>query len=360
MKNHSRKTYSKINLPALVNNYITIKNLAPESETIAVVKANAYGHGAIEVANYLSQHVSVLAVAFIDEAIELRKAGITLPILILEGPLSIEDYRLSLEQNFWLIIHNAEQIEWLTSLTNKNTGNLWLKIDTGMNRLGIKPNDVDKIIKNFNQEQLKNLVLCTHFSSAEQLDNPKTKRQIQQFDLVNKNYNLPKSLANSAGIINWPTSHGDFNRLGLSLYGATPIPRNNLSISLTPVMTLLSTVIALRKLQINESVGYGEKWQAKRPSVIATIAIGYADGYPRNAKNGTPVFIKGQIAPLAGRVSMDMITIDITDIDNVIIGDTVELWGNNLPVETVAEYCDTNNYELLTRVTNRVPRKYIT
>lgn len=359
MNNHSRKTYSIINLSALVSNYKNIASYAPQSETIAVIKANAYGHGAIEIAKSLSQHAPALAVAFIDEALELREAGITQPILIMEGALSDSDFAIALQQNFWLMLHTTEQVDWLNEIKPSYVGNLWLKVDTGMNRLGVKPSQVDSILTKLTPDQLENLVLCTHFSSSEELDNPKTELQIAQFEQINQEHRYKTSLANSAGILNWPQSHGNYNRLGLALYGSTPIPTKNLPVKLTPVMTLQSTIIAIRHLVIGESVGYGEIWQAKRPSVIATIAIGYADGYPRNAKNGTPVYIKGEIAPIAGRVSMDMLTIDVTNIDNVKLGDSVELWGENLAIETVAEYLDTINYELLTRVSNRVPRVYV-
>ena len=359
MNYHARKTYAIINLPALVHNYDCVVKLAPTSETIAVIKANAYGHGAIEVAKYLSPHVPAFAVAFIDEAICLREAGITLPILIIEGAFSSDDLDTALAQNFWLMFHTPEQIEWLANYPCPYTGKLWLKVDTGMNRLGIKPNDVGFILAKFTPAQLKNLVLCTHFSSSDELDNPKTQEQIHTFERVNKTLIYPKSLANSAAILSWPQSHGDYNRLGIALYGATPIPARNLPVKLKPVMTLRSTIMALRELGVGESVGYGEIWQAKRPSIIATVAIGYADGYPRNAPNGTPTFINAQIAPLAGRVSMDMITIDVTDVMPVKIGDSIELWGENLAVETVAEYLDSNNYELLTRVSHRVPRLYV-
>jgi len=364
MNYHSRKTYSIINLPALVSNYHHIANLAPQSETIAIIKANAYGHGAIEVAKVLSSHAPALGVAFIDEAIELRNAGITLPILITEGALSYEDFSVALQQNFWLMLHTSEQVDWLSKQSPSYVGKLWLKVDTGMNRLGIIPSEVDNILAKLTGEQLQSLVLCTHFSSSEEIDNPKTLLQIKQFERINQKHGYRKSLANSAGILNWPQSHGDYNRLGIALYGATPIPTKASQaklapVKLTPVMTLQSTIIALRDISVGESVGYGEIWQAKRPSRIATIAIGYADGYPRNAKNGTPVWINGQIAPMAGRVSMDMITIDVTDLAQVKIGDTVELWGENLAIETVAEYMDTINYELLTRISARVPKKYI-
>ena len=359
MNYHSRKTSAIINLSSLVKNYHCIANLAPQSTTIAVIKANAYGHGSVEVAKALSPHAPAFAVAFIDEALILRDAGITQPILILEGALSQADFAIALKQDFWLMLHNAEQVDWLNKQAQPYTGKLWLKVDTGMNRLGILPNEVDSLLDELSNEQLQNLVICTHFSNAEELNNPKTLSQIKQLEQVNQHHHYKTSLANSAGILNWPESHSDYNRLGIALYGTTPISAKNLPLKLAPVMTLQSTVIGLRTLNVGESVGYGEIWQAKRPSRIATIAIGYGDGYPRSAKAGTPVFIKDQIAPIAGRVSMDMITIDVTDINGVELGDLVELWGENLAVETVAEYMDTINYELLTRVSARVPKKYI-
>jgi alanine racemase len=297
-------------------------------------------------------------VAFIDEAIVLRNAGITLPILILEGPLDKEDFTLATQHDFWLMLHNNEQISWLTQHPNYKE-KLWLKIDTGMNRLGFTPKHAKKILAKLTNEQKKHLVICSHFSSADELDNPKTPAQIVCLKTLSEKYSCQLSLSNSAGIINWPQSHADFNRLGLALYGANPTPIKNMPMKLTPAMTLQSTIIALRKLKLGDSVGYGEAWRAKQASVIATIAIGYADGYPRNSPAGTPVFINNQLAPLAGRVSMDMITVDVTNIANVSVGDVVELWGENLSVEVVAEHMNTINYELLTRVSARVPKVYI-
>lgn len=360
MSYRSRKTQAIINLSSLKNNYNQIAALAPQSKTIAVIKANAYGHGAIEIAKSLHSVVPAFAVAFIDEAIVLRNAGITLPILILEGPLNEDDFSLAKQHDFWLMLHNTEQVSWLKQQQPSYNGKLWLKIDTGMNRLGFTPEDAKQVIANLSNEQQKELVLCSHFSNADDKENPKTKTQIACLKNLVDEYPYPFSLANSAGIINWPESHADFNRLGIALYGTNPSTTiKNMPVKLAPVMTLQSRIIALRKLAIGESVGYGETWQAKHPSVIATVAIGYADGYPRHAKSGTPVFIKNQLAPIAGRVSMDMITVDVTDIANVSLGDVVELWGENLSVETVAEYVDTINYELLTRVSARVPLVYI-
>ncbi|MFT5852335.1 MAG: alanine racemase [Colwellia sp.] len=358
MSYRSRKTQAIINLSALKNNYNEVDNLAPQSKTIAVIKANAYGHGAIEVAKNLHSMVPAFAVAFIDEAIVLREAGITLPILILEGPLDEGDFALAELHNFWLMMHNIDQVSWLTQYPSYNK-KLWFKIDTGMNRLGFTPECAKQMIEKLTPIQKADLVICSHFSSADEINNLKTQTQIACLTAFAKQYLCQLSLANSAGIINWPQSHADFNRLGLALYGASPIPIKNMPIKLTPVMTLQSTIIALRKLSIGESVGYGESWQAKKASVIATVAIGYADGYPRNAQVGTPVFINNQLAPLAGRVSMDMITVDVTNLAHVSLGDVVELWGENLHVEVVAEYMNTINYELLTCVSARVPKVYI-
>ena len=359
MSYQSRKTQALINLTALKQNYQNISALAPDSETIAVIKANAYGHGAIAVARHLENLASILAVAFIDEAITLRDAGITAPILILEGPLRQQDLATASKNSFWLMLHNSEQLEWLLNHPSPYTEKIWLKIDTGMHRLGFMPQDISNVMEALSKEQQKNVVICTHFSNAEELDNPKTSRQIACIKACSEDFQCQLSLANSAGILNWPQAHADFKRLGISLYGANPTSGYDLPVTLAPVMTLQSTVIALRELNKGDSVGYGETWQAQRPSIIATIAIGYADGYPRSAKAGTPVWINGKLAPVAGRVSMDMITIDVTDVAQVKIGDTVELWGENLAVETIAEYTDTINYELLTRVSARVPKQYV-
>lgn len=359
MSYRSRKTQAIINLSAVKNNYNQISNLAPQSQTIAVIKANAYGHGAIELAKSLHSLVPAFAVAFLDEAMALRASGITLPILILEGPLTKEDFELAKQHNFWLMLHNNEQISWLTQFHPTYKEKLWLKIDTGMNRLGFTNEQAQNIIDNLTNCQTENLVLCSHFSNADEIENPKTQIQIDRLKVIAEKNSCQFSLANSAGIINWPQSHAHFNRLGIALYGTTPAINKKTPIKLTPVMTLQSTIIALKKVKLGECVGYGEIWQAERDSMIATIAIGYGDGYPRNAPAGTPVFINNKLAPLAGRVSMDMITVDVTNIVDVNLGDTVELWGENLNVEVVAKHIDTINYELLTRVSERVPRFYI-
>ena len=352
----SRHTQAVIDLNALVKNYQYIDSLTCNSNTIAVIKADAYGHDANKVALALSEGVKVFAVGFIDEAIALRDAGIKNKVLILEGPFKETDFALALDRNFSLMLHSDYQITWLKSMTPDFSGDIWLKIDTGMNRVGFQIEDVVNVISQLSNEQKNNVVLCSHFSTAEQLDSTKPLKQLNKLKVLATQYGCQYSMANSAGILHWPESHGDHTRLGLALYGVSPIGVHPLSRPLIPVMTLQANIIAIHKVQVGETVGYGDTWQAQRETTLATVAIGYADGYPRSAKSGTPVFINGEIAPTVGRVSMDMITVDITDIAQVNIGDIVELWGKNINIDDVAQHSDTINYELLTRVSKRVPK----
>lgn len=355
----SRKTQAVIDLTALQNNYQYISTLAPNSKTMAVIKANGYEHGAIEVAKALEEQVPCFAVAFVDEAIQLRKAGIKTPILVLEGPFKESDFAIAIKNELSLMLHTPEHISWLSNDNGAYCSDIWLKVDTGMNRLGFRAEDAPDVIASLNEEHRKKLIICSHFSCAEIKSNLKTAKQITQVKALVEQYACQYSMANSAGILNWPESHGHYNRLGLALYGVSPIEQCDLVDPLEPVMTLEAEIIAIRKVKAGETVGYGDTWQAERSSIIAVIAIGYADGYPRNAKSGTPVFVNGSIAYLVGRVSMDMITIDITDLPKVSIGDSVELWGKNISVDTVAEYSDSINYELLTRLSSRLPKTFI-
>lgn len=355
MSYFSRKTQATIDLNALVDNYHYISSLAPHSNTIAVIKADGYGHDATLVANALSEYVDIFAVGFIDEALALRHDGITNTILILEGPFKQTDFTVASENDFLLMLHSNYQIDWLTSLSKPFDKDIWLKVDTGMNRLGFSVEHLTEVIAQLNHIS-QHFVLCSHFSSSEQVHSSKPIEQLTQLNHLVKRFKCEFSMANSAGIFNFPASHGDYTRLGLALYGISPTENNQLTAQLNPVMTLQANIIALHQVEVGETVGYGDNWCAERTTQIATISIGYADGYPRNAKAGTPVFIRGQIAPMAGRVSMDMVTVDVTDITEVAIGDTVELWGKNISIDSVALNSDTINYELLTRVSKRVPK----
>lgn len=357
-KSISRQTKAVIDLSALISNYQYLASLAPKSKTMAVIKANAYEHGAIEVAKALESVVPAFAVAFVDEAILLREAGIKKDILVLEGPFKRTDFAIATSHQLTLMLHTQQHIDWLVKQTQYKLAT-WVKVDTGMNRLGFHISEISRVISQLSDQQRQHLVLCTHFSTAEIANNEKTASQISKMNNLIDQFPCQFSMANSAGILNWPESHGHFNRLGLALYGVSPIKSCDIVKPLIPVMTLQANIIAIHSIEIGETVGYGDTWQAERPTAIAVIAIGYADGYPRNAKAGTPVYVNGKIAPLAGRVSMDMITIDITDIDNVAVGDTVELWGKHISVDTVAQYSDTINYELLTRLSARLPKAFV-
>jgi alanine racemase len=359
MCNISRNTQAIIDLDALVKNYQYVDSLTIDSNTIAVIKADGYGHDASKIAHALISNVTLFAVGFIDEALALRADGITTPVLILEGPFKQRDFEIAQKNNFILMLHSTYQINWLTSLSSEYSSNIWLKIDTGMNRLGFNIDQVDGVISQLTTKQKNDLVLCSHFSTAEQIGSDKPAEQLNKLKKLVSLHHCQFSMANSAGILNWPASHGNHTRLGLALYGISPIGNKSISQPLIPVMTLQADIIAIHSIESGETIGYGDIWQAERPSIIATIAIGYADGYPRNAKAGTPVFINGNVAPLVGRVSMDMITVDITDIAKIAkvsIGDSVELWGKNINIDTVAQYSDSINYELLTRVSKRVPK----
>jgi alanine racemase len=356
MSYFSRNTRAVIDLNALIDNYHYISSLAQPSNTIAVIKADGYGHDASIVAKALSSTVDIFAVGFIDEALALRHDGITNTILILEGPFKETDFAVADDNNFLLMLHSDYQVDWLMSLSKPFTQNIWLKVDTGMNRLGFAVENIKAVITKLQNTPQQDFVLCSHFSSSEQVNSRKSIDQLALLKSLVKEYSCQFSMANSAGIFNFPTSHGEYTRLGLALYGISPTENNLLTEQLNPVMTLQANIIAINQVNIGETVGYCDTWTAERTSQIATVAIGYADGYPRNAKSGTPVFINGKVLPLVGRVSMDMITVDVTDLTRVEVGDNVELWGKHISIDSVAKNSDTINYELLTRVSKRVPK----
>lgn len=353
-----RQTIAKVHLEALKHNYRCIDLLAENSKTIAVVKADAYGHGAVQVSRALAPIVDAFAVAFFDEAQYLREHEITHPILLLEGPMSCEEIRLARALNFWLAIHSAQQFTEVMSLPVTQRPTFWLKVDTGMHRLGVSVDTARALLQTYRAELPADIVLSTHLSCADEIDNPVTQQQVTALKQLADEFDLPISIANSAAIQTLPSAHGKWNRLGLSLYGASPSAACT-GKHLMPVMQLEANVIAVRTIQAGEFVGYSQTWQASRTSTIATVAIGYADGYPRHAQVGTPGYILGKTVPLVGRVSMDMVTFDVTDVGPVSCGDKVELWGNNVAVETVAQHANTISYALLAGLSARVKRHYL-
>ena len=353
-----RPTAAKIKLSSLRHNVSFAKSIAPATKLMAVIKADAYGHGAISVAEALEDDVEAFAVASLDEAMELRGQKISTPVLILEGVFSPEDIKTCSLNDITIAVHNSTQLDWLERARIENKVNCWLKIDTGMSRLGIKPEMVSLSLERLQScsHVAKDIVLFTHLACADDLNNNFTSTQLKIFNQITSNFLLPRSTANSAGILGWPSSHLDWIRPGYMLYGNSPFAVNDEKHSaLKPVMTLTSEVIATREVTKGSSVGYGSSWTARENSKIATVCVGYGDGYPRQAPIGTPVLINGQRAPLAGRVSMDMITVDISNI-SAKIGDEVVLWGDGLPLNEIANTANTIGYELTARMPKRVPR----
>ena len=363
----SRPTEIVIDLDALRQNCRLAKSLSGGGRVVAVVKADAYGHGAADIALTIEPEVSMFAVSCMEEAISLRKQGVSLPILLLEGCFSVDEYEIALKQNMQIVVHSAEQVRQLQDVDLSSKLKVWLKVDSGMHRLGVLPESLQDVYKKLSElETVESIVLMTHLASADAQTKAFTEMQLNRFqnavealDLTDSNL-LQKSIANSAALLNWPKSRAEWNRPGLMLYGLSPFEFSHPQASkLSPVMTFCSQVIAVRKIDTGESVGYGNTWTASKPSVIATIAVGYGDGYPRTAKSGTPVLINGQRCPVAGRVSMDMISVDVTGLDCVIPGDKVELWGKELDVNEVAAYAGSIGYELVTRMPKRTKRRFI-
>lgn len=360
-----RHTRAVIHLDHIRHNYELVNQLAPQSKNMAIIKANAYGHGMIEVANSLSHLAPAFGVAIFEEAVTLREAGINQPILILQGINQAQDYQIAAQHGLWVTLHNLDQLHTLLATPLKNKLKVWLKLDTGMHRLGFNQIDLEIAIKKvLNCPWVDDeFVVSSHYSCASQSDNRVTQQQFEQFNqmvkLIPFNEKLQKSIANSPAIVGFPESNLDWNRPGIMLYGVAMFDVPHSSDKLTkPAMSFESEVIAIREIKAGESVGYGQKWVATANATIATVAVGYADGYPRHAESGTPVFINGKIARLVGCVSMDLITIDVSDHDQVAIGDRVELWGEQIPVSLVANHANTIGYDLVSGVSARVPREY--
>lgn len=357
----SRPTTATIDLSAVRHNYNLAKSLSGEGDALAIIKANGYGHGAIELARALDDLTPGYGVACIEEAVELRDAGVSKPILLLEGFFEANELDYIASHNLWCAVHSLDQIAILEKAQLSHPINIWLKIDSGMHRLGIQPEQALEAYARLNKLlQVSQVTLMSHFARADELERKETCSQIRQLEALATQLNLPMSLANSAGILGHAGARKQWQRPGIMLYGATPFPEANpQGDQLKPVMTLSSQVIAVRDLPIGESVGYGATWTAVRPSRIGTVAMGYADGYPRHAKNGTPVLVDGVETQIIGRVSMDMLAVDLTNHPTAKIGSTIEFWGKLLSVNRVADWCSTIPYTLFTGITNRVHKRYI-
>jgi alanine racemase len=354
-----RYVHADINLKALRHNVALAQRVAPDSQLIGVVKSQAYGHGLIPVAQALQDQVDMLAVARMPEAATLREAGIQQNILILEGHLDKDELAWAAQQQVQLVIHQAWQLDWLAQTNLTQPVNCWLKFDTGMHRLGFPldqmPHWVDALVAN---PLVKLQGLMTHLANADDLQDAKTQQQLERMKAACAEFDLPLSIANSAGILAWPQTHADWVRPGLMLYGATPVMQQTANdYALQAVMTLRAPLIAINQLQAGDAVGYGGTWRAPEPMPVGVLGIGYGDGYPRQISNDAQVLLDGQRASIIGRVSMDMITVDLRGLD-VKIGDQAVMWGEGLPIDEVAAWANTIPYTLMCGVTSRVTRYY--
>jgi alanine racemase len=341
---------------ALRHNLQQVRQWAPKSRVMAVIKANAYGHGLVTVARALGS-ADAFAVARVDEGLTLRAAGIMTRTVLLEGVFDAAQLAAAAAAGFELVVHTREQVELLRAAPDARF-TVWLKLDTGMNRLGFKGRDFAAAYAALGAvpavQQPVNLF--THLSSADDPELAATPGQLARFAAATESLPGERSIANSAGMLSYKEAQADWVRPGLLLYGASPFFGSvGADYGLKPAMTLRSRVIALKDLEAGERVGYGGDWTAQRPTRLAVAAVGYGDGYPRSLASGAPVLVNGERVPLAGRVSMDMIGIDVTDLRAPpALGDPVILWGEGLAVEELAVWADTIPYELLCGISQRV------
>jgi alanine racemase len=356
---------------ALQTNLERARASAPGAKVLAVVKANAYGHGLTDVAHALAA-ADAYAVARIEEAISLRDSGIIKPLVLLGGWLDLEIAAQAREHDIQLVIHHPHQVELLEALVGHDELSVWLKIDTGMGRLGVLPELFASVMRRLGDCAVvrDDPVLMTHLACADELDNPSTDDQLRCFAATIGDWRGDVSVANSAGILGWPGAlragpvlkyQGDnWLRPGLMLYGVSPFPdRSAESLGLVPAMTLQGRLVSIREVPVGGRVGYGGDWQARRSSRIGVVDVGYADGYPWRIPGGTLVRIGNSEAPVVGRISMDMLSCDLTDLAQVSLGDPVVLWGQGPTVSDLAERVGTSAYELLTGVGSRLPRRLL-
>lgn len=355
-----RPLVATVDLAALRHNYQRAKQCGPGRQAFAVVKADAYGHGARQAVEALRDMADGFAVACLEEALEIRTVVPEARVLLLEGCFEAEEYQIAAQQGLDVAVGSDLQAETLLALELPRPINVWLKLDSGMHRLGLAPEALRAWHARLQAApEVAELNLMSHFACADERSHQLNETQVEAFAALQDLTFEHRSMANSAATLSLPAAHLDWLRPGIMLYGATPFAELSAeTLGLEPVMTLTARIFAVREVPAGDSVGYGAGWVAQRPSRIATVSCGYADGYPRTVPSGTAVAIRGRRAPLAGRVSMDMLTVDITDLPEAGIGDDVELWGAQIPVDEVARACQTIGYELLTKVTRRVPRRY--
>lgn len=338
------------NPAAVRGNLELVRRRAPGRRVLAIVKADAYGHGLIRVARALND-ADAFGVASVEEAVRLRDAGIRQPIVLLEGPFEAGELTEIGVHDLESVVHHHEQVEWFAR--QERVTPLWIKIDTGMHRLGFAPAEVPGVLERLAAAG-RPLRLMTHFASAHLHGDASVDTQLARFAALAESHANETCLANSSAILAWPATYGDWIRPGLALYGVSPFAASvGSELGLTPAMTVTSALIAVKSVPAGDCVGYGKAHTCARDTRVGIVAFGYADGYPRQAATGTPVLVDGVPTQVLGDASMDMMTVDLTPVPQARVGDPVVLWGEGLPVERIAGCAGTIPYELLCRMRMR-------
>lgn len=353
----SRAALAILSTENLLHNLEVIQQAAPQSRAIAMIKANAYGHGLRSTAMRLEKYVHSFGVASIDEALALRKVNIKIPITLMEGVFEPDELLIAACENFHVVFHEQSQLEWLRTASLPCSLTAWLKVDTGMGRLGFTLDRAHEAYAQLSTHPHINqpIGIMSHFACSDEIDHPLNQTQINHFRQFIQGKPGMKSFCNSAAIFSFKEHQYDIVRPGLALYGVSPIPTMSAEkLGIKPVMTLQTRLMAVRKVRKGSSLGYGARFICPTDMRIGVIAMGYGDGYPRTARDGTPILVNGIRCALAGRVSMDMITVDLTNCPNPQVNDPVVLWGNGLPIEEVAQYTEQCPYDMLTAVQSRV------
>jgi alanine racemase len=346
-----RPIVATIDFSALHHNYDVARSCAPHAKAMAVIKANAYGHGLMRAARALHD-ADGYALIELDGAVRLRESGYRQRITLLEGFFEQRELAVLVDHDLTTVVHSTEQLAMLRTLPAIARLDVWLKVNTGMNRLGLQPSKAAAALDQLRQQSgVRSVTLMTHFANAD--DAKGVAWQLEALERIVAD--LPRSFANSAAVLRYPETHADWIRPGIMLYGCSPFAESTGSeLGLEPAMTLASELIATRELAPGDAVGYGGAFRADRAMRIGIVACGYADGYPRHAPTGTPVLVSDRLTRTVGRVSMDMLCVDLTDIDDAHAGTRVVLWGEGNPVEHVAQAAGTVGYELLCAVAPRV------
>lgn len=350
----TRPIQARIHRDALAHNYTVAKQLSPHSQALAVIKADGYGHGYARVVRALP-HADGFAMLNLENAIALREAGEVRPLMMLEGFFDRAELLACAEHDIWTSVHSEHQLALLASTPLPRPVSVWLKLNTGMNRLGFRPEAALAMAQRLRAlAHVRLTTLMTHFATAD--DERGIAGQMARFQPVAAALGLPVSAANSAAILRHDAARADFIRPGIMLYGCSPFAgETGEQLGLRPTMTLEAEIIGVQTLQAGDEVGYGARFTAQGPMRIGVVACGYADGYPRIVPSGTPVRVDGQASGTVGRVSMDMLAVDLTHLPAAGIGSKVVLWGEGVPIETVADAAGTIGYELMCAVAPRVP-----